>query len=184
MCHYFLFIRNLSLQQRRYFFLFVCWEKQLPVSQLNVISQRCVTVATWAGRGGVLMQCAVSSAQPRVAARLPIRLRQQSPVYARTWRRTSNGGGLLDFLCALPLFRAFISPPHRLYILWLCLRNRDFSSGTRRHEFAESGTCFTFSSLSFLLDSRRGSTPRGRAASSALMAAPPLTPPPTASSDR
>lgn len=113
-----------SLRQRRYFFLFVCWEKRQPVSQLNVISQRCVTVATWAGRGGALMQCAVSSAQPRVAARPPIRLRQQSPVYARTWRLTSSGGGLVDFLCTLPLLSGFISPPQRLHILRLCLQTR------------------------------------------------------------
>lgn len=105
-------------------FLFVCWEKRQPVSQLNVISQRCVTVATWAGRGGALMQCAVSSAQPRVAARPPIRLRQQSPVYARTWRLTSSGGGLVDFLCTLPLLSGFISPPQRLHILRLCLQTR------------------------------------------------------------
>lgn len=62
--------------------------------------------------------------------------------------------------------------------------NQAFSSGTCRDEFEQSGTRLTFSSLSLLWDSRRESTPRGRAASSALMAAPPLTPPPTASSDR
>lgn len=154
-----------------------------------MISQRCVTVATWAGRGGVLMQCAMSSAQPRVAARsLANQIRATVPSLRHNMKNDEWTGGLVDFLCTLPLFAAFISrhiactfsgsackPGYFFFFFYL---------EHVMHKFAKSGTCFTFSSLSFLLASRRGSTPRGRAASSARTAAPRPTPPPTASYDR
>lgn len=58
----------------------------------NVISQHCVTVATWAGRAHNAMCRVLCSTQERPFAQGSANQITASPVCARTWKMTSNGG--------------------------------------------------------------------------------------------
>lgn len=79
-----------SWSARHYFDLFTGrTTASLPT---NVISQHCVTVATWAGRAHNAMCRVLCSTQERPFAQGSANQITASPVCAGTWKITSNGG--------------------------------------------------------------------------------------------